>query len=443
MRFKGSFILLVVALALLAYYMAVERPRRQTEIDAQVLATVLTTLRPEDVDHVTITRPSAIDQNPDELLDFRLSGIHWNMVAPVEDLAEDSAIMRLLAAMAHASIERNLGEQDDLDPFGMNDPVIVTASGPDARSLTLRVGGYTVDRGFVYASVDTSRDILLLPTAIRRYATAAVEDFRNPRVATFDVSLVESFTVTSPSRTTRWSRADGGWHTVIAGDTIHGNPSDVEGILRRLRARRVSRFPDELEFVGRVTHRIDVHRRATHGPQRFAMTPANRGDGMIIRIHPGDRLVEVGPAVLEIFDITVDDVRDKRLLHFDRSRVARIELTTTDTLATIVRSSDGWTYLNPGLGAMDTPLVEAILGAAGALSFDRVVSEHVPVTGLGMEPTFRLAVLDDSGTIIDELLCHSARGDTTVIATSRTASLVAELKASKLRALLERFHRIR
>ena len=92
---------------------------------------------------------------------------------------------------------------------------------------------------------------------------------------------------------------------------------------------------------------------------------------------------------------------------------------------------------------MAAPLVEAVLGAAAALTFDRVVAERLPATGPDTEPTFRLAVFDDSGTIIDELLCHSAPGDTVVIATSRSASLVAELKMSKLRALLERFHRIR
>jgi hypothetical protein len=433
MRFRGTLLLLVIAVALTAYYVLVERPRQEAERaarDARLVA-----LRPESIDRLTIARP-------DTTIELRVVDTHWEMVEPVADLADDSAVMRLLAAIDRATVERNIGPQDEATPFGLDDPITIEAWTRGDPALALDVGGYTVDRGFVYATRAGDDDVLLVPTAIRRYAAAAVEDFRFKRVATFDLSLVDSFVVTSPERTVRWGRDGLGWSTVAGTDTIRGNPAAVEGILRRLRAWRVSGFPSPGRgHSGDVSHLITVYRSGPSPWQAFAVAP--QPTSCIVTVQPGDRVVAVDSVVMEVFDITVDEVREKRLLRFDPTRAARVELTTSDTLATLVRAGASWTSPNPALGNLDGRRVDAALAAARALEFDRVRSERVPAGGFNGRVTFRLAVFDDGGTIVDELLCVVEPGDPVAVATSASSRLVAEVAVEKLRRLESQFRRIR
>jgi hypothetical protein len=437
MRFRGSAILFLLAAVLAGYFFFIERPRQRAEDDAKQRASVLAEFEPDAVDRLTIERP----QDVGATLEFAVSGTRWEMLAPVRDIADPSAVIRLLAAAASSQIHRDLGTQHDLEPYGLDDPVVVTASAADATVLTLLIGGYTVDRRFAYASRSPGGDVLLVPTTLRRYAAAAVEDFRGKRVATFDVSLVDSFAVSSPQSVMPWTRGTDGWFTQVGDYRILGDRTKVESVLKRLRGLRVMRFPPEGTESPGADYRVSVFRTPPSPAQHFEARPGP--SGVVLGIRPDDRLVEVDSTIMEVFELTVDDLREKRLLRFDRSRVARVELATPDTLATIVRRGEGWTHANPGLGTMDARRVEAALGAAATLAFDRVLRERAQGDALGGEPTFRLAVYDGGGTLIDELLCRGAPSGATVMATSRSSGLVAEIDASKLRSLVERFHRIR
>jgi hypothetical protein len=162
-----------------------------------------------------------------------------------------------------------------------------------------------------------------------------------------------------------------------------------------------------------------VYRAAPDGTTELLPTPGN------------GRVVEVDSAVMSAFATTVSDLRERRLLRFERARVARVALTTPDTIATMVRTGEVWTYPNPALGTMDPARVGAVLDAIAALKASRVVHE-APAT-LGGEPTFTLALYDAGGTIIDELSSrHPAPGQTTALATSRSSRAVCEIASSDL-----------
>jgi hypothetical protein len=237
-RFKGSLILFALALALGLYYALVEWPAHKRE--EAMRDRPLMQIVPADVDRVRITRP-------DGTLEFRVSGTHWNMVAPISDVAKQPAVTTLLAAVAAARVEGDIGPQDDPAPFGLDHPIDLALWSEDGDSLRLRIGGYTVDRSHVYATLPPRDDVLLVPTTLHRYASAEVEDFRDPHVVTFDLSVVVGYELAVSGRATmRWERSRTGdrWFTVVGADSIAGDRVRVESVLRRLRGLRVRRFLD-------------------------------------------------------------------------------------------------------------------------------------------------------------------------------------------------------
>lgn len=422
MKHRGTLLLFLIALALGAWYMLVELPRGDDSAPRRLLPA----LEPDAVERVTIDRG-------DTTLALERAGTHWEMLRPVHDLADANAVMRLLAAAADADIARDIGPQDDPVPYGLDRPVTIRF-GRGTAADTLRLGGYTVDRGYVYATRGGERAILLVPTALHRYASAAVEDFRFPRVATFDVSRVDSFRVRAPDRTMSWHRRAAGWFTVTGDDTIRGDPAAVEGILRRLRALRVVSFPPDSVAAAGAERAVTVYRAPPGPPQRFGVIP--RGSTCIVTVEPEARVVRVDSTIMEAFDLGVEDLRDRRLLHFDPAAAARIELTAPEGIITLVRADGDWRPPNPAMGAVDGARVHAALRAAAALEFDRVRSESPPRIDA---PTFRFALFDADGTLIDELLARYRPGDDTAVATSRSSRLEAAVSVESLRGTARRF----
>jgi hypothetical protein len=428
MQRRATLVLFLIAAAMAGYYLVVESPRHRGHEPEPLLA-----LDPEAVDSLTIERG-------DSTLAFHRVATHWEMTRPLSDIAEASAVMRLFAAIADATVERSIGVQDDLAPFGLDAPVTIVATGA-GPGWTLQIGDYTVDKGYVYATRGDN-NVLLVPTVIRRYATAPVDEFRFQRVATFDISVVDSFRVDGLSGSMAWHRGPTGWFTVVQSDTIRGDVPSVEWILRRMRGLRVIAFPSpERNYFRDGGHpRIVVYRRAPSPPQRFsvALQPARA----IVRIDPGNRLVAVDSSIAEVFALGVGDLRDRHLLHFDAAAATRIELETDSTLLTLVRTGGTWQLPNPALGELDADRARAAVGSAGALEFTRVRAERGPEPGSLAGATFRLAVIGDGGTIMDEMTARFEPGDSIAVATSRSSRLLALVPAGNLRRLEERFQRL-
>lgn len=429
MRFKGSLILFALALVLGLYYALVQRPahkRKEAMRDRP-----LTQIAPGDVDRARITRP-------DGTIEFRVSGTHWDMVAPLSDVANQPAVTTLLAAVSAARVEGDIGPQDDTARFGLDHPIDLALWTKDGDSLRVRIGGYTVDRSLVYATLPPGNDVLMVPTTLHRYASAAVEDFRDPHVVAFDLSVVDGYELAAGGRTTlRWGRSRTGdrWFTVVGADSIEGDRVRVESVLRRLRGLRVRRFLDP-DDAGTLP-RSDVRTAAVdkRDGTRVVVSFLCDGPEVYADVSGRHRVVEVDSTVTDLFSLTVAELRDRHLLRFDPRLVARIELATSDTLATLVRSGSTWTYPNPAMGTMDPSRVASFLDAARALEAARVVDEHGFASDRGV--TFRLALFDGGANIIDELVCRPGGGDAnTVVASSQSAGFTAELDADRLAHLV-------
>lgn len=432
-------ILFAAALLAVAAFALLELPRRRAQDRAAGEDAPLFQFEPATIDGIRILRRG------DELA-FAMRDSHWEMTAPLHELAEPSNVAALLQALHTASVERNLGEDDDAknDRFGLRAPsaTIWLAAARDTVAR-LELGDYTIDRAFVYARRG-DHNVVLVPTDLLRASTLPVDQYRNRRIVNFDRSVVRSFDLRTPQGRSRWTRSPGGgWFTTVARDTVVGDSVAVEGILRTLRGLRVARFlaaPDTAGALDDADVVVTLHKTPPAPPVTIRLRCAH---GVPCRARCDDevRVSELDSDVDAVLSAGIDNLRDRHLLNFAPEHAGRIEISTPDTSAVLVRAGERWALPNPALGAIDPARAADLVRALRALRWTRVVDR--PTTTNLSHNSVAVIVYARDGSILDGMR-GSISGDPPVVTgTSRSSGRATEWDIAVVRTLSTLLRRLR
>jgi hypothetical protein len=447
-RFRNTWILLAVVVAFLAYFFFIEQPRHRQKLESEELSDQLTTLRAEDIHHITIERPG-------ETLQFMRQEDSWRMTSPVADAVDEASINTLLLTAVNARVESKFAvEEKELSDFGLGEPpdVKLTLETQDRdTTLVITTGSHNITKSHCYARKDTFSEVLLLPAGLRRYALREVAEFRNKKVIEFMVDRVRELEITSAEQMLSWEKdAENRWVSFMRSDTIKGDKRDINGILSGIRALRVKEFvsddPSDFEKYFSDEKKSISLWIGSDRSKKTILFGKKKEDGCYIKRESEDRTVLIDSTILDVFEKTYRDLRDRRLLHFQRIDIARIQLETRDTLATIIKTGGEWAFENPVLGSIEQYKVSNILHKMENLKYDYVIEEHLRDTSAYgfSQPSFRLTVYGTDESIIDELICGSyIENGQFKYATSRITGVLAKVRQNALEDLERAFHDIR
>jgi len=403
MRFKPTWILLVIAVVVTGYFFIVEQPRHHREQAQNLAAGRLTSISPDAVATLTIERP-------DTTMRFSLTEGEWRMTAPASDIADAVSVNTLVRTVLGAEIERRVETTDDLREFGLAQPsAVVTIGARSGDQIVLSIGDFSLTSTHCYAQRGGSGPVILVPAGVKRYAERSVFDFRDKRVARVEVDSVAAYTLQSPRGRLEWRRPAGGvWYTIAAGDTILGDPGEVEAVLREIHALRAGEIlPESAELLHRLfptrAGAIDVVN--TNGTTWRAEFSSGT-DSCYVTVSGRDRIVRVPAPVLHVFDEDIASMRDRRLVRFGLSKAFSITLAAEGTTTTIVKRDEDWSYANPTLGTIDQSAVVSFITLLQNFRFRQILAGLPPAHDrfdIDRAP-FHLIVSGADGRAIDEFM---------------------------------------
>jgi hypothetical protein len=443
MRFKTSLILLGICAAAALFFFVVERPRHEREAERAAREGRITDVSPGDVYRVTITRPDitiAVEREED----------HWKLVSPVVDRADDAAVNTLLetACGARAEEEFNAGGAP-LSEFGLVAPsaaVRLTAQNGE-ELFDLRVGEFSLTKSHCYATTRGGDKVFLLPAGVRRYALRPLFDYRYKRI--FDVPVADVFRLEIAAKTQSmvWNTdKTGTWFTVQSGDTIRGDSTSVESVIRTLRGLRAKNIPFGVPgytgaYFGKRVGAISVRFKPDSTEITLAFSDPH-GQGCYVESSESNRVALVDTTMLDVFAKTITDLRDRRLLRHGLDAVVRMTLETPRRTTTLVRSGAKWSFANPEFGDADEEAVRRLVARIDGVKFDAVLDEDMPEkNGHGFEkPALRLTLYGPQDRAIDELTIGDPASDgLSRYVWSRSAGVLALIKSAYVSRLEEDF----
>jgi hypothetical protein len=444
MRFKSTIALFVVAAAGLAYFFWFEQPSHRRR-----------TARMESERRVTMASPRSVFaleiERPGLTMKFSRSGSEWRLTEPVRDRADEGLVNTLIHTAVNAEIsERFPAESARLSDYGLAQGSVAVrlSDSLQARVLAIAIGDFSLTKTDCYVRKEESDEVLLVPAGLRRYALRGLFAYRDKRVTDFDVDAVTALRIDSKHHRMEWQKSAGAqWLLPQRGDTIRGDRVALDTILREMRALRATEILDDDE-TNRTRYFRD--RRGslviTSPDARIELVfSARDSDRCYVRVEARGRIDVVAASTLDMFDRSLDDLRDRHLLHFELESLAKMVLDTETSSVSIVKIGDEWSFANPTFGEIDQADVTRFLAVLQDVKYREIVDDRVrEAHNTGLDPAARrIALLDAENRVIDEARTGPVDPIRRVrYATSLSSRLLGVVDAESLQALDSLFVRL-
>jgi Domain of unknown function (DUF4340) len=241
---------------------------------------------------------------------------------------------------------------------------------------------------------------------------------------------------TSDGSTARLEReGDAGWKLVapLQAPADRFAADGLASTLAELSPEASFDTPEPLENYG-LTGEPRVRFRA--GDKDYALRIGNAtpvGGNVYATDGAGERVYTLASWRRNALDKTVKQLRDARVLDFDRAQIKGITLASGDGRVVLARVEDGWRIAEPVEARSDTDAVEGLLSDLQYLRADEFVDAPADDAELGLAaPWLRVELVPESGEPL-RLAVGAVRGERRVVRGS--AERVFEIASTRLESL--------
>jgi len=325
-----------------------------------------------DITAVTIKRPSGEIQLVKE-------GKDWQLEQPLKDRADALAVNSLLAALSQLRLNRDLGPEKDLKPFGLDQPPLVVTFKVGDKSHTLNVGKKSPGGQGYYATRDQDPRVLLIDTSAKETLDRPLADLRNRALFNFVAEQVKALKVKTGSTQVVLEKKDGTW-TLVGREPFKIYPDRLERLLRFLSMTRVKEFAPEplkdLKTYGLAPPALEITVVTDKGEQSLALG-SRKQDECFARQGDQAPVVLVESLVLDLFTSPLESVaslqrnplwehvrgvfpkylEDRRLWTGEVKDVASLTWGSPDKTWTAAKSEDFFNLTGPGKQELRQPAV--------------------------------------------------------------------------------------
>ena len=202
------------------------------------------------------------------------------------------------------------------------------------------------------------------------------------KVFTVESDKIEEIRLTADNETTLLRKADDTWR-MIEPQQAAVDQNEVSGLTTNLATLEVNRVIEEnasdLSKYGLADPRIKVAFKAQGASGEVHIGEKTPTQSDMYAVKPGESRVFLVSAFQETtFAKKPFDLRDKRVLNFDRDKVDLVEINTGSSVIQIARSGSDWTLKQPVQGRVDYSAIEGLLTRLASTNMTKIVDGGTP-----------------------------------------------------------------
>lgn len=359
MRIRSTIVWIVVFLLLggFAYYFefVVEKERKETEEKAKQLFGFET----YQIRELKLTRSGKT------IHCVKGEGNAWNIIEPVQGVADESVVEDVLNGLAAARIERVLSEKiDDPATFGFDKPQYEVECKSKDKTYHLLLGKKNPTDYFYYAKYNGK--LLLIPYSISYSLNKELFEFRDKTVISVNTKQTSALEIESGGVILKLVRqAPGGWK-VIQPKTVDAGTGEVDKYITSVSLLRVTQFMEKYQSDPEVTGldspslaiRLTVGENKT---EKTLLIGKKVKDRYYARLGSGDEVFQLKALDVDNLKYSPDDFRSKQIFSFDKEDVQAIELEHSGITLVMKKVENKWELEKPERGPAKDLFVSELL----------------------------------------------------------------------------------
>ncbi|MEE8408531.1 MAG: DUF4340 domain-containing protein [Myxococcota bacterium] len=365
----------------------------------------------------------------------RQSSGGWSLTAPLSTAADETTIDGILSHLVQLERTREVGAPnddgtvtppEDLVLFGLAPPRrSIKLTSADGSSEELQIGKKTQFDGSLYVKRPDAPAVLMVPGALEYQVDKNLFELREKRLAVFDQDAVTRMSVTLENDSYTVER-DGEEFQITAPKQARADRGQIVGILSALADIRAKAFISEkatdAELAARGLAKPKVRVELALGEDESALTflfgekTTDAGETAHYATRPGGHpLIELSSDwVMRKLDSRFDDLRDKRLVAFNRDDVVAVTITKGETTLRFEKRRDGnnhrdvWRMIQPEAKPARASVITGLLYRLWSLKARRIEAEGIGAQALAAlgfaEPEIRVALAGKDGVELGAFL---------------------------------------
>jgi hypothetical protein len=398
---KPTLILLLVAIALGVgvYYFDYKRSENAKPIEDSTKPAF--SIQASDVKSLTLSRPARPGEPP---IQIELQGGVWQIVQPFQTEADQPSVQGIVTGLANARIaQTESGSPDRLKAFGLDAPeVSVEFQLQNGSKHSLLLGNKDFTGVSSYGIVDGGKSVSLLPESLLVSADKSFDDLRDHAVLHISSGTVASFDIKTHSGEIAATKYKTGWKFSKPADTLADEDS-VNALLTAVGNAKataiVAEKPTDLAKYGLAAPAITFTTVDDKGAQSTLLVGKKDGDDYDARDASRPTIFRVNTDAYKKLTQNYNDLRDKKVVHFDPNSINHVELQNANGAIALTRkSADEWTFEAPADQKGKSAGIEKIFSALADAKGDEVL-DHPPADLLAKvaKPAVEVYLTDKDG----------------------------------------------
>ncbi|MCY3722548.1 MAG: DUF4340 domain-containing protein [Candidatus Poribacteria bacterium] len=312
---------------------------------------------------------------------------NWHLKNPFQADADSEKVNQMLDDILNKRVKQTL-EVTALAQYGLDTPSITLSLWTEQASpaAVFSIGKKAINFS-VYVKERSEAHIFLIESSALDDLTKSPTDLRDRSVIKFNTETVSNIQLTyfkshQSSKTLNCEKRDGTWrvtHPIKA----KADTQEIEDILSELRLLQVSTFeadqadadtPAQLEKTGLDTPRIQIELtdgNNTHALDIGAEVPPENGTPRHVYVKSVHQhaIYTVSDDIYQLLSTSVFDLRDKRIIDFQRTDTIRIEIRQGQETTVCSKNRDNvWELQTPtGKVKADAQAVDDLLFGVDSL----------------------------------------------------------------------------
>lgn len=170
----------------------------------------------------------------------------WQITMPIQTKADQDIIKSLLTALAFLNKNRELGQEQDLKPFGLDKPAFILEFMASGKPHHLLVGNPTPGNQGFYVLKDQNKNVMVITAADKQSLDRPLTALRDKRLVDFPIDKVKEVRIRFGSFQVDLEKTASATWKWLGRDQFKVRSDRVESLLRRLDLARIKEFVSEI-----------------------------------------------------------------------------------------------------------------------------------------------------------------------------------------------------